>query len=74
MTRRTIDQALCDRVRRLAGYHELQDVAAILRLHPAQISRIKKRGWHATAAGVAAIGDQLVPLPLPGPQLATGMI
>lgn len=45
--RRIIDQAFCDRARRLAAVHPLQDVAAILRVNPSQITRIKKRGWRA---------------------------
>lgn len=49
--RRVIDQALCDRAERLARVHPLGDVAAILGLHPSQISRIRKRGWRAVPLG-----------------------
>lgn len=45
--RRVIDQQLCDRAELLARSHPLGTVAAILKLHPSQVTRIKQRGWRA---------------------------
>ncbi|MEP9402064.1 hypothetical protein [Sphingomonas sp. VNH70] len=45
--RRVIDQALCDRAALLARAHPLGTVAAILKLHPSQVTRMRKRGWQA---------------------------
>lgn len=47
MTRRVIDQALCDRARRLAAVHPLVTVAELLGLHAAQVGRMRRRGWRA---------------------------
>lgn len=47
MPRRIIDQALCDRAELLARAHPLGAVADILKLHPSQITRMRKRGWKA---------------------------
>lgn len=42
-----IPQSTCDRAELLSRSHELQEVAAILKLQPSQISRMRKRGWKA---------------------------
>ena len=47
MARKVIDQAMCDRAKRLAAVHALQEVAAIIGVHPSQITRMRKRGWIA---------------------------
>lgn len=44
-------QELVDRAARLARWHPLQDVAAILGVQPSQITSWKKRGWKAAESG-----------------------
>lgn len=44
-------QELVDRAARLARWHALQDVAAILGVQPSQITSWKKRGWKAAESG-----------------------
>lgn len=44
-------QELVDRAARLARWHPLQDVAAILGVQPSQITSWKKRGWKAGTSG-----------------------
>lgn len=44
-------QELVDRAARLARWHPLQDVAAILGVQPSQITSWKKRGWKAAERG-----------------------
>ena len=44
-------QELVDRAARLARWHPLQDVAAILGVQPSQITSWKNRGWKAAESG-----------------------
>lgn len=48
---RALPQSLIDRAELLARSHQLQEVAAILGLHPSQISEMKKRGWKEGITG-----------------------
>lgn len=43
----TIPQSVIDRAELLARSHPLYVVAELVKLHPSQLSEIKKRGWKA---------------------------